>query len=73
MPRLPQVKPRQIQKVLSKQGFVPKTTKSSHLVFRHPDGRRTVVPVHNHPVRIGTLKAILNQAKIPVTDFLKLL
>ncbi|MBI2009858.1 MAG: type II toxin-antitoxin system HicA family toxin [Candidatus Chisholmbacteria bacterium] len=73
MPKLPQIKPRKIQKVLTKQGFIPRTTKGSHVVFNHPDGRRTVVPVHNYPVRIGTLKAILNQAKISVPDFLKLL
>ena len=73
MPKLPRVKPRQIEKVLIKSGFFPRPTKSSHIVFLHPDGRRTVVPVHNRPVRIGTLNAILSQAKISVDEFLKLL
>ena len=47
MPKLPQVKPRNIEKVLSKLGFVPRSGKGSHVVFKHPDGRRTVVPGHN--------------------------
>ena len=73
MPKLPQVKPRQIEKVLIKFGFFPRPTKSSHVVFKHKDGRRTVVPVHNRPVRVGTLNAILSQAKIPLEEFLRLL
>jgi len=30
MPKLPQIKPRQIEKALIKFGFVPHSTKSSH-------------------------------------------
>lgn len=73
MPKLPQIQSRQIEKVLIQSGFSPRSTKSAHVVFTHPDGRRTVVPVHNRPVRIGTLRAILRQAKISVDDFLELL
>lgn len=71
MPKLPQVKPRQIEGVLIKRGFLARKAKGSHVVFRHPDGRRTVVPVHNRPVRTGTLKAILRQSKISLQDFLE--
>ena len=73
MPKLPQIKPRQIEKVLILKGFVSRTTKSSHVVFIHPDGRRTVVPVHNRPIFTGTLRAILRQSKISVEELLKLL
>ena len=73
MPKLPQVKPRELEKVLIRQGFTPRTTKSSHVVFTHLDGRRTVVPVHNRPISTGTLRAILRQIKISVEDFLNLL
>ena len=71
MANLPQIKPRQIEKVLIKSGFSPRPTKSSHVVFIHPDGRRTVVPGHNRPVRTGTLRAILRQAKITPEEFFK--
>ena len=73
MPKLPQVKPRQIEKVLIKKGFQPRPGKGSHIVFVHKDGRRTVVPAHKRPVRTGTLRGILRQAKIDLEEFLKLL
>ncbi|MCL4390243.1 MAG: type II toxin-antitoxin system HicA family toxin [Patescibacteria group bacterium] len=73
MPRLPQIKPRDVEKVLLKKGFSPRPTKSSHVVFVHPNGQRTVVPAHNRPVSTGTLRAILRQSDITVEDFLKLL
>ena len=73
MPKLPQVKPRDIEKILIKKGFRSRSTKSSHAVFSHPDGRHTVVPGHNRPVRTGTLRTILSQSKIPLQEFLDLL
>lgn len=73
MAKLPQIKPGKINKVLINIGFVPRSGKGSHVVFKHPDGRRTVIPVHNHPVRTGTLRAILKQVDLSVEEFLKLL
>lgn len=73
MPKLPQVKPREIEKVLINLGFTSRSGKGSHVVFNHTDGRRTVVPVHNRPVRVGTLRAILKQIDISTEEFLKLL
>lgn len=71
MPKLPQIKPRDIEKILLTHGFSGRTTKSSHIVFTHPDGRRTVVPAHNRPIRSGTLRSILRQADISVDELLK--
>ena len=73
MPKLPQIRPRSIEKVLTRSGFIPKPGKGSHVVFRHSDGRRTVIPGHNRPIRTGTLRAILKQADITTDEFLKLL
>ena len=73
MPNLPQVKPRDVERVLVRSGFSGRATKGSHVVFTHPNGRRTVVPGHNRPIRMGTLRAILRQADISLKDFLKLL
>lgn len=73
MPNLPQVKPRDIEKALLAKGFHSRSTKSSHVVFIHADGRHTVVPGHNRPVRPGTLRSILRQADISLDEFLKLL
>jgi len=73
MTKLPQIKPRSVEKALVKSGFIPRPEKGSHVVYKHPDGRRTVIPRHNRPVRIGTLRAILRQADITTKVFLKLL
>lgn len=73
MTKLPQIKPKDIEKTLIKLGFVPRTGKGSHVVFSHPDGRRTVVPAHNRPVRTGTLRSILKQVEIEIDQFLDLI
>jgi len=68
MVRLPQTRARDLMKILKKMGFAERTTKSSHRVFIHADGRRTVVPVHNEPLRKGTLRAIMKQAGLELKD-----
>ena len=73
MTKLPQVKPRDIENILVKKGFTAISGKGGHVVFGHPDGRRTVIPAHNRPVRTGTLRAILRQAEISVEAFVALL
>ena len=73
MSKLPQIKPRNIEKVLIRLGFIPRPGKGSHVVFKHSDGRRTVIPTHNRPVRTGTLRAILKQVDITTYEFFKLL
>jgi len=69
MLKLPQIKPKEIEKVLLKLDFIPRQGKGSHVVFKHSDGRRTVIPAHKHPIRTGTLRAILRQIDLSVEDF----
>lgn len=73
MPKLPSLRPKQIEKALIKSGFTPSKGKGSHVKFKHPDGRFTVVPGHNRPVRLGTLRAILRQSGLSLKEFLKLI
>jgi len=73
MTKLPQIKPRDIETILIKKGFAGRPAKGGHVVFRHVNGRHTVVPNHNRPVRTGTLRAILRQAEISVEEFVELL
>ncbi len=41
-------------KILEKIGFTKIYGKGSHVRFKHPDGRRTVIPVHgNEDLGIG--------------------
>jgi len=70
--KLPVLSGREIIKALKQIGFVPVRQKGSHVFLRHPDGRRTTVPLHDE-VNKSTLMDILSQAKLEKDDFLKLL
>ena len=45
--KIPQIKAKEVAKILEKLGFELKRQKGSHMFFAHPDGRTTVIP--NHP------------------------
>jgi predicted RNA binding protein YcfA (HicA-like mRNA interferase family) len=46
MPPVPAVRGSQVVSALEKAGFVVARINGSHHIMRHPDGRRTTVPVH---------------------------
>ncbi|MCL5674378.1 MAG: type II toxin-antitoxin system HicA family toxin [Candidatus Omnitrophica bacterium] len=46
MKTLPLVKPRELIVILIKIGFIKIRQKGSHVFFKHPDGRTTLVPFH---------------------------
>ena len=73
MPKLPVVRPRDLIAVLKKKGFYQTRSVGSHLRFHHNDGRNTTVPFHRHPLRIGTLKSILNQVELTTEQLLEML
>ena len=64
MPKLPTVSPKKLIKVLTKLGFYHHHTVGSHQIFKHIDGRRTVIPYHSKDIPKGTLIAILKDIKI---------
>ena len=70
MPRLPQVKPKDLVKVIEKRGFVARKTKSGHIFFQHSNGKTTVVSMHNKPLAKGTLSVILKQTDILLEELL---
>ena len=73
MTRLAPISGKKLCKVLEKLGFEKIYGKGSHIRFRHPDGRRTVVPVHaNEEIGIGLLNEILKQIKLSREEFEKL-
>jgi len=75
MPRLPRVNARKLIRVLHKLGFVEHQERgTSHLVFSHPDGRRTLVSRHgSRDIKKGTLSGILKDLKISQEEFRELL
>ena len=70
MAKLPKVSGKELCKILEKLGFKKIYGKGSHVRFKHPDGRRTVVPIHgNEDIGPGLLAAILKQIKITRDEF----
>ena len=69
--RLPQVKPKQLIRVLERMGFILRRQTGSHAIFRHPQSKNiVVVPVHAKDIKRGLLYAILKQAGINQDEFL---
>lgn len=68
MPKLPAIRPKKILSILLKLGFIIRRQRGSHTVIKHPDGRMTVIPMHNKDLDPGTLHAILQDVKLDVED-----
>ena len=70
MTRLIPISGKELCKILEKKGFKKIYGKGSHVRFKHPDGRRTVVPVHaNEKIGKGLLREILRQIKITREEY----
>jgi predicted RNA binding protein YcfA (HicA-like mRNA interferase family) len=62
MAKLPLISVIRLAKVLNKMGFELKRQKGSHMFFRHPDGRTTVVPCHTREkIDPGLLNKIIRK------------
>ncbi|MCX6747172.1 MAG: type II toxin-antitoxin system HicA family toxin [Candidatus Pacearchaeota archaeon] len=70
MPKMVQISGKEFCKILEKLGFEKIYGKGSHVRFKHPDGRRTVVPVHgNEKLGKGLIMEILKQIKLSKEEF----
>ncbi|WFN37132.1 type II toxin-antitoxin system HicA family toxin [Methanomicrobium antiquum] len=70
MSRLLPVTGKQMCRILESLGFVKIHQSGSHVRYIHPDGRRTVVPVHeNEKLGIGLTKEIMKQVKLSREDY----
>ena len=55
--------------MLQRAGFSVLRIRGSHHFLSHPDGRRTVVPVHGHEIiGVGLLTQILRDCRLTVSD-----
>jgi len=61
----------EICEILSSQGFEIVRQRGSHIVMQKKSGTSTItVPVPNHKeIKIGTLKSIIRQSKLPSSKF----
>ena len=82
MPKLPRVTGPEAIRALEGLGFIRVRQKGSHVILKKqlpPDNGESsqelievgcVVPLHRKTLAVGTLKSILNQARISVEEFL---
>ena len=62
VPKLPLISCKELLSFLKKEGFKEIRQSGSHKFLRHPDGRTTVVPIHNNrDLPRGFLKEILDE------------
>lgn len=74
MPKLPNLRSREIVAALKKAGWVEARQRGSHLQLKHEDrGGLVTIPIHPKPLPQGTLRAIIRQAGLTVAGFLELL
>ena len=74
MSQLPSLTGQEMIQVLKKQGFNVARIKGSHQILIHPDGRRTVVPVHaGETIGSGLVLQILRDCQITKPEFKELL
>ena len=74
MTKLPVVPFRDLAKIAESLGFVRIRRKGSHVVFRRPDGRVTVIPDHgSEDLYRPLVRQILRDMELSVDDYLKLL
>ena len=74
MPKLSQVKARDLVKIAIILGFKFRSQSGSHAVYIHKDGRRTTIPIHpTETIGVGLLtKIIKKDLQISKEEFLKL-
>ena len=71
MTRLRPLPSRRVIKILERLGFQRVRQKGSHLFLRHPDGRTTLVPIHEKDeLGPGLPKEIIRDGKLTREEFL---
>jgi len=72
MTKLPVISAKKLVKVLVKLGYFVRGQRASHIHLRHSVLPPLTIPNHKEIAK-GTLRAILNQAKLTIEEFLELL
>ena len=73
MTRLPLATSKEMEKILYYLGFERIRQAGSHVLYRHPDGRTTVIPFHSgEDLGRGLIRKILHDIKMEAADYLEL-
>ena len=72
MTKFPSLKPRQVEKILLKNGFIIKRQSGSHRTYHNPSTEAvTVVSFHSSDIPAGTLRSIVKQSRLAEPLFIK--
>lgn len=70
MPKLAPLKPREVEAILIKNGFIVNISKGSHKQYFHQKTKAHVtVPFHSKDIPIGTLRSIVRQSQLSINFF----
>jgi predicted RNA binding protein YcfA (HicA-like mRNA interferase family) len=72
MPKLIPARYQTLIRIAKFLGFEKRDAEGSHLFFKHPDGRTTVIPSKRKEASKGLLRKILNDMQLSVEDYEKL-
>ena len=73
MPKLPELKPKQIEQILHRAGFLLDHQKGSHRTYLNPETNKyTTIAFHPGTIPKGTLRAIISQTGLSPEEFLNL-
>jgi len=73
VPKLPVLSGAEVCRILEAHGFTRVRQRGSHIIMqRRTDTSTVTVPVPDHKeIRIGTLRSIIRQSMLPVSEFAK--
>ncbi len=62
MAKLPNLTGKELAKIIEKLGFIYSHTTGSHMIYKHPDGRKTTIPYHaGETIGPGLLNKIIKK------------
>ncbi|MBI2499068.1 type II toxin-antitoxin system HicA family toxin [Candidatus Woesearchaeota archaeon] len=62
MAKLPKLTGKELGKIISKLGFVYSHITGSHMIYKHPDGRKTTIPYYGgEEIGPGLLNKIIKK------------
>lgn len=73
MAKLASIRPKDLVRALAKLGFYKHHQVGSHATFKHTDGRRVTIPMHNREFKKGLLHGILKDADVTIEEIKELM
>jgi len=73
MAKLASIRPKDLVRAIKKVGFYKHNQVGSHTTFKHADGRRVTIPIHNRELKKGLLHGILKDIEMTVEEIKELI